>query len=379
MRIAVLGGAGDIGRAAVRFMLAMPGVHRVTVADIRIDKAAEVVRDQGDGRAVAAPIDIADRPRLIELMREHDVTLGAAGPFYRFEEGVVRAAVEAGAAYVSVCDDHDATETVLALDGPARERKARILVGAGWTPGLSNSLAKRAAESMDRVDAIRIAWAGASADAPGHAVLLHTLHIFAGTVPSFRGGRLVRVAAGGEPELVRFPPPVGTVRVFTVGHPEPITVPVHIGRGIQECHLKGGLKEPVLTTLAVAISRLGLIATPARQRRVAALIKPALPLLERLGPRSTPCSAIRVDVSGTRAGTPARESWGAADRMAILTALPAALITHRLGQGIITRLGVYPPEADGAVDPRWLCQAASERGLAIINMGGEQAHGDHHR
>ncbi|HCC33712.1 MAG TPA: saccharopine dehydrogenase [Clostridiales bacterium] len=370
MRIAVLGGAGDIGRTAVRFMLAMPGVHRVTVADIRVDKAAEVARDQGGGRAVAARVDVADRRQLIELMREHDVTLGAAGPFYRFEEGVVRAAVEARAAYVSVCDDHDATETVLALDGAARERAARILVGAGWTPGLSNLLAKRAAEGMDRVDAIRIAWAGASADAPGHAVLLHTLHIFAGTVPSFREGRLVRVAAGGEPELVRFPPPVGPVRVFTVGHPEPITVPVHIGKGIQECHVKGGLKEPLLTTLAVAISRLGLIATPGRQRGVAALIKPALPWLERLGPRAIPCSAIRVDVTGTRGGIPARASWGAADRMAILTALPAALITHRLGQGLITRLGVYPPEADGAVDPRWLCQAASERGLAIVNLAG---------
>ncbi len=123
--------------------------------------------------------------------------------------------------------------------------------------------------------------------------------------------------------------------------------------------------------LAGAISRMGLIANSARQRRVAALIKPVLPLLERLGPRSTACSAIRVDVMGIRQGTPLRESWGAADRMTVLTALPAALIAHCLGQGLITRSGVYPPEADGAVDPGWLCQAASERGLAIVRMNGE--------
>lgn len=369
MRIAVLGGAGDIGRHAVRFLLTMPDVERVTVADVRFDKATEVARDQDDGRAVAVHVDITDRLRLVELMREHDVSLGAAGPFYQFEAGVVRAAVEAGATYVSVCDDHDATEAALALDGAARERGARVLVGAGWTPGLSNILARWAADGLDRVDAIRIAWAGASADAPGQAVLLHTLHIFAGTVPSFRRGRLLRVPAGREPELVRFPPPVGAIRVFTVGHPEPITVPVHVAKGIQECHLKGGLKEPLLTLMAVAISRLGLITTHAQQRRMATLIKPALPLLERLGPRSAPCSAMRVDVTGTRGGTPVCESWGMADRMTTLTALPAALVAHRLASGLIHRVGVYPPEADGAVDPGWFCQAAAERGLAIIRMG----------
>jgi len=364
----VLGGAGDIGGHCVRWLRGLPGVDRITVADIRLDRAREFVGKLQDPRVQADGIDVADRPALVGLMRAHDVTVGAAGPFYRYEAGIVRAAVEAAAAYVSVCDDHDATDAALAFDVAARRAGARVLVGMGWTPGLSNLLARRASDSMDAVDEIRIAWAGASADAPGYAVMLHTLHIYAGEVPTFREGRRVTVRAGGDPEVVRFPPPMGEVTVYTVGHPEPITVPLHVGKGIRHCSLKGGLKEPLLGRLAVWLPRLGLSSTRSRQERLGRLVKPLLPVLERFGPRAVPCSAIRVDVIGTREGHKVTESWAVSDRMTTLTSLPAALAAHRMGEGGIRRTGVYPPEADGAVDPEWLCRAASEKGLAIARI-----------
>ncbi|MFN3591658.1 MAG: hypothetical protein ACK4TG_05680, partial [Thermaurantiacus sp.] len=74
----------------------------------------------------------------------------------------VRAAIEAGVPYVSLCDDYDAAQAVLELDLLAKEKGVTVITGLGWTPGLSNVLARRAADQLDEVDEIHVAWAGSA-------------------------------------------------------------------------------------------------------------------------------------------------------------------------------------------------------------------------
>ena len=374
MRFVVFGGAGDMGRRAARELAVTPGVERVTLAD-RNRAAAEAVRDRLAAdpavrcRIEAVAVDALDAGAAAALMRQHDVAVGAAGPFYLLEEPLARAALAARRPYVSLCDDHDAARRVLALDEEARAAGVTILTGLGWTPGLSNLCVRHAAGRLDRVEAAHIAWAGSSADSEGWAVVLHTMHIFSGRVTTYAAGRWQEVPAGSEPERVAFPAPLGTVTVFHVGHPEPVTLPRFLP-GLREVRLKGGLTEPLLNRLAVLFGRLGITASHRRRQRLAAVLKPLLPLLERLGPPPVPASGLTVRVRGTRERRPVEWTYAATGPMAALTAVPLALGALWLAQGRAGAPGVLAPEAEGGPEPEAFFRQLERRGVRVRRPAG---------
>lgn len=370
MRFVVFGGAGDMGRRAVRELAITEAVEKVTIAD-RNAPAAQAMQDRlaADpavrAEVAAAGVDVLDRAAVVALMLEHDVAVGAAGPFYLLEEPLVRAAIEARRPYVSLCDDHDAATRVLALDDQARAAGVPILTGLGWTPGLTNLCVRHAADALDAVEAAHIAWAGSSADSEGMAVVLHTMHIFSRRVTTYTGGRWVDVPAGTEPERVSFPDPIGPVTVFHVGHPEPVTLPRFLP-GLREVRLKGGLSEPSLNFLAVAFGRLGLTATHTRRRRLASALKPLLPTFERLGPRRKAASGFVVRVQGRKDGQPVERLYSGVGHMADLTAVPLALGALWMAHGCITARGVFPPEADGGPEPQAFFSELKQRGVHVV-------------
>jgi lysine 6-dehydrogenase len=364
MKVIVLGGTGDMGRLAVRELGRTEDVELLTVAGRDLAKAQERAAAVGD-HARAAAVDARDHAQLVEVISGHDVVAGALGPFYLFEVPVAKAAIAAGVPYVSICDDYDATQAVFALDEAARHRGITILTGLGWTPGLTNILARKGVSLLDSAKQIHISWAGASADAEGLAVILHTMHIFTGRVPTFAGGAWQEVLAGSGRQVVTFPQPVGSVTVYHVGHPEPVTIPRFLP-GVEEVSLRGGLAESLLTSLSIAIARLGLTRTPQRRARLARLMKPMLPRLERLGIKKTqPMSAAHVEVWGTKDGQPARVELTAVGRMADLTSLPLVVGTLMLGRGEIRSPGVLAPEAEGGPDPDRFLKLLAGYGLSI--------------
>ncbi|HEY8487570.1 MAG TPA: saccharopine dehydrogenase NADP-binding domain-containing protein [Thermaerobacter sp.] len=373
MRFVVFGGGGDMGRRAVLELVRTPGVAQVTVADLNLEAARSVAAAAGAQaaagcRVTAEAVDVLAPGAAAALMAGHDVAVGAAGPFYLLEEPLVRAAIDARRLYISLCDDHDAARRVLALDEPARAAGVTVLTGLGWTPGLTNLCVRHAAQRMDQVEAAHIAWAGSSADSRGWAVVLHTMHIFSGRVTTFAGGRWEEVPAGTGAERVLFPPPVGPVTVFHVGHPEPVTLPRFIP-GLQEVRLKGGLSEPALNRLAVSFGRWGLMASHRRRQRLGAVLKPLLPLLERIGAPGQPASGLYVRVRGRAGGRAVERVYRAAAPMASLTAVPLALGALWMAAGRIQGPGVLAPEAPGGPDPEEFFQELERRGVVVQREG----------
>jgi lysine 6-dehydrogenase len=365
MDVIVLGGAGDMGSRAVRDLAVDPEVSTLTIADVHRERARELAASLRPDSVDAIQIDADDHPALVSALRGHDAAAGAIGPFYRYEVPVARAAIEARVPYVSLCDDYDAARDVLALDDMARSAGVTVVTGLGWTPGISNVLARRAAACLDTVEAIDVAWGSSAADSEGLAVIMHTIHIFTGRVPSFRGGREIEVEAGAGRKRVRFPEPVGTIDVFDLGHPEPVTLPRFIS-GLEEVTLKGGLSEAPLNSLARFLARARLTDTPAKKRRLASAIKFAMPALTRLGTPSDPCSAVRVDVRGRAAGEERTISYGVADHMDRLTGIPLAIGARMLARGEIEAPGVTAPEA--VVDPDAFLAELRARGIEALEM-----------
>jgi len=363
MRVIVLGGAGDMGRRAVEELAREAAVDALGVGDLDEAAARAVAQALASPKVTPIRVDARERAGLVRALEPWDVVASAVGPFYEFETRCAAAAIEARRPYVSICDDFDAAQDVLLLDGRARARGVTVLSGLGWTPGVTNVLARKGAASLDRVEEIRVAWASSAADSQGRAVVLHTLHIFSGLVPSFEDGRPVKVAAGSGRERVRFPEPVGEVDVFHVGHPEPVTLPLSFP-DVQRVTLKGGLAEALLSNLAIGLGRLGLTSTPRRRALLRRAIEPALPLLGRVGRPGSPCSAARVDVLGTKDGRPERLCYGAAAHMPVLTGVPLALGALMLGRGEIARPGVVAPES--CIDPDPFLAELARRGIALF-------------
>lgn len=345
MRIGMLGGCGDMGSRAVELLALQDDVEQVLVLDR--DEAAGRRLQAAFPRVEAATIDADDHDALVASLRGLDAVASALGPFYRFEVPLASAALEAGVDYVSICDDHAAATQVLGLDGAATERGVAILTGLGWTPGLTNLAARRLHDELGGLDAVRVYWAGASSDAVGRAVVLHTLYAFDGDVPVAREGLLQQVRAGSGREPVRFPAPLGLVETSYLGHPEPVTMPRFL-KGVRRVDLKGGLAERPLNSLGRTASRLGLTRTHARRERLAGLLHPVLPALERLVGAAPPASAWRVD--GVYGGEH-RSLWGQG-RMRDLTGVPLACGALLLARGEIGRTGVFAPEADGVPHQR---------------------------
>ncbi len=341
----MLGGAGDMGSRAAEVLAHEEDVTEVVILDRDTDAAGEVA-DRYPGTTVAA-LDATDHAATVAALTGLDAVASALGPFYRFEVPMASAAIEAGVPYVSICDDHQAATGVLELDDAARRREVAVLTGLGWTPGLTNLAARRLHDELGGLDAVRIFWAGAAADATGHAVLLHTLYAFDGYVPVSREGMVQLVPAGSGREPVDFPDPLGTVETSYLGHPEPVTLPRHLD-GLRRVDLKGGLAERPLDRLAAGVSRVGLTRTHARRERLAAVLEPLLPAIESLLGPTRAASAWRVD--GVRDGE-ARSLWGQG-RMRDLTGVPLACGALLLARGEISRVGAFAPEADGVPHQR---------------------------
>ena len=362
MKIVVLGGAGDMGAEAVHDLYENSRASEIIIADKNTRAARKLADTLDPERITVREVDATSHESLVNAMAGSTVVAGALGPFYRFERPIVEACLEAGANYVSICDYHDAVESVLELDDKARILGRRILTGLGWTPGLSNLLARRGYDQLEQVDTINIYWAGSAGDSHGLAVILHLFHIFTGKVTSYQNSRYVAVKAGSDKEGVAFPDPLGKVNTFHLGHPEPITIPRYL-RGINEVTLKGGLAENYINTLARFFSALGLTGARPTRFLLSRLIKLLLPVFPVNKKRSV--SGIRVDLDGTNQGAPAAFSYAAIAPMRRLTGIPLSIGVNMMAENKIARFGVFGPEADNAVDSKKFIEELEKRGVTV--------------
>ncbi|MDD4569063.1 MAG: saccharopine dehydrogenase C-terminal domain-containing protein, partial [Tepidanaerobacteraceae bacterium] len=259
--------------------------------------------------------------------------------------------------------DYDAVESILPLDEKAKELNLSVLTGLGWTPGISNILARKGANELDEVEEINIYWAGSASDATGLAVTLHTIHIFTGKVTSFMNGKKAEIPAGSDRERVKFLEPLGFVDMYHLGHPEPVTLPLYIPK-VKTVTLKGGLKESFLNKLAIIAAQLGLTNTPSKKQSLGKILKTALPLLEKIQKPAVPMSGIRVDIKGYLDGKKHHLVYQAADNMNNLTGVPLAIGALMMGKGEIIRKGVYAPEA--AVNPDRFIDELAQRNIKVV-------------
>jgi lysine 6-dehydrogenase len=375
MRVIALGGGGAMGAVGARMAARTPGVTELVIADRDPASArtvaqglADAVARPGGGPAVStATIDVTDAAALRELIRGTDAVLNTTGPFFALGARVLRAAIDAGAHYLDICDDPEPTTELLALDAEARAAGVTAVVGAGASPGISNLLAALAAARLDGLVDLYTAWPvdvggeadheaadGAelvlAADGGPSAAAVHWMHQITRPVSVIEAGELVR----GEPlRPVALALPGGLRgTAYVVGHPEPVT--------FHRTLRPGGASACLMVVTARTVAYLDLLRQDVEAGRItveeaaADLARPTLRRMTKSGLR-----ARRYQGPGTlppffAAATGRREGRrlivlarydAASVGMAEATGVPLGLALAQVLDGTARRPGVHPVEA----------------------------------
>jgi lysine 6-dehydrogenase len=360
-RILVLGGAGEMGSVAVSDLVARGG-HEVVVGDLRVDAAGAL----GEG-VTAIRVDVEDADALVEAMRGADVVLSAT--FMRHNVAVTRAAIRAGVHLVDLGAYWRDTADQLELDGQAREAGVRVVAGCGVAPGLTNVLARHAADRLDEVRSVRF-WSFITHPlwtSPG--IVYTRLDASVGTALVLVDGRHEERPCFGDEELVGFPEPYGPQLVHLVPHPEPLTLPRSLD--VRNVVFKVGY-PPEETARIRALLELGFDdaepfpfgGTTIVPRDFAA----AFAGRRGLRPGERTANVKRVVVDGLQAGEPVTltydvavesEDGSASSRITGTTAAICADLVAR-GAGVP---GVHAPE--GALEPESVLEALRARGIEV--------------
>lgn len=195
---------------------------------------------------------LADPDALVGLARDADLLANFAGPYFRTGAAILRCCVEAGCDYLDICDDADATITLLELDDEVRDAGIRALVGMGSSPGVTNVLVRAAYDFLGGANRVEINWVVDVADVH-QAALQHFWHIFSPVDAD--GSSPVPTWEELERRQVEFPAPLGEQMVIGLSHSEPITVPRFLG--VDDVRNFGSIVPADVLVVNWALARMG--------------------------------------------------------------------------------------------------------------------------
>lgn len=299
MRI-VVAGTGAVGARAGRQLLAIAELTDLVLVDPDEARVRAVATSLG-GPARVAPWDEAllDDAAVVVLA-------GPAGTHRRAAE----AALERGTDVVSVSDDVDEVRRLLDLDAEARERSRTVVVGAGFSPGLTDLLARHAAAEFSTVDEIHVAKTGTG----GPACARQHHRALGADAVDWRDGGWVRRAPGSGRELCWFPDPIGGLDCYRAALPDALL-----------------LRDAFA---AAGVSRITARVSASRRDRITG----RLPMLRRPHAEGQ-LGAVRVEVRGHRGAATGAVVLGAIDRPGVAAGAVAAVAAEWATGGRFDRTG----------------------------------------
>lgn len=368
MKVLILGGCGFYGSSIARDLIKSDEVAQIKLADIHLDmvKVAESVRKSK--KVSVEYLDInKSYPDLVKAIKGHELVINTVGPYPLFGTIAVKAAIDARVNYLDICDECSVTQEIFKLDESAREAGVAVCTGMGWTPGVTNMLAKYAADQLDTVDEIEIFFISALVDPIGKAALEQAMGQFMGNVTQFIDGNLVEVPGGSKGEEVTFMEPLGKAEVYYARHPEPFTLPRTIP-DVKRVINKATFTPPSVPKLFKEFVDLGLFDTepimvgdtPIKPRDFITSFMQHTPAL-REGSDIGASGASNVVVKGKEGSkkvtyTCRFSGWGGP-----LVAFPASICARMVCRGEARSKGVLAPE--GAFDPKKFLAELAKKGL----------------
>src|SRR5258706_11471669 len=362
MHILVLGGAGAMGRVAVRALTAYSDVDLVTIADHNEQRAHDVAAALNSSKIQIKRVDVTNEERLRELLRGASVALNAVE--YVFNLPILKACIQEKVHYADLGGLFHMTRRLMDLHAEVEAAGITAILGMGGTPGVTNLLARAAVDKLDRVDSIKVQL-GCSDTPPSTAPLVAPYSIrtildeFTKQPQVFQDGAWYpQPPLSGQEEMI-FPLPVGRATAIYSLHSECASFPVSFrDKGIRHVSFKIAFPPDFMTKLkflvdlgfgsAEPITVQGVKVSP---REVLAQLLDMVPA-EDVEPQD--CDVLRIVAAGQTNGQPVEitnqivvlpyRRWGISAG-ALDTGTPLAIAGRMLANGEITRRGCFGPEA----------------------------------
>lgn len=363
MKVVILGGAAHMAKPAVHYLAKKNEIKKIVLADLNFDKVNEFAIELG-AKATAQAVDVNDKQDLVRTISGANLVMNFIGPYYQFGTKTLETVIEEGIHYVDICDDYDTTEEALKLSKKAEGKGVTALIGMGASPGITNVLARLGSDAVERVEEINTYWVVGDAEPGGFGALIHLFHCIEGKIPTFRNGNFenIRPYQMVSSKEVDFGKPVGKVRLYHVGHPEPVTLPRFIPN-VKTVTNFGAILPEYQNLLFKTLVDFGMASEQPitfRKEKVAPL-EFLLALIKHKqsnhakNPRTERKSmaASRIEVIGTTAGEKVSYTFtkSSYETMAESTSMPAGVAAWQILKKQINIKGVIPPEC---IDPKKL-------------------------
>ncbi len=355
MKLIALGAAGEMGQYAARMLAQDKKFKEIIIGDLNLAAAQKLANKLGS-HVNAVQVDVTDKAQLLQLFTKADLVLTTVGPYFKFGVPVLQAAIEARCNYVDINDDWEPTLEMLALHERAEKAGVCAVIGAGASPGVTNLLAAKALAGLDVPESIYTGWLldSAQPEARGEqvsAAMVHGMHQLTGKVKAFQDGDYVDI-----PPRQRFKinyPGVGEKTVFSMGHPESVTLPRYYptlknSNNVMVTSELNMVAINVITQLvdwnllslenAARVAEMGTIGEKEDNDKIAEYIMSGdvLPPMFALAEGKKENRPLSVGYALTSA------PFGG---MAAITSAPLAVVAQLMARGKIKKPGVYAPEA----------------------------------
>ena len=372
MRVLVLGGAGAVCNETTRDLAQYSDFTEIVVADYNLAAAEALVEEIDDQRLKSVFFDADDYGSMLQLFPGFEVVVN--GLPWKYDLPVTKACVEVGVNGLDVSTEEEQWD----FDATAKEKDIIFIPGVGATPGITNVMARNAADQMDTVDEIQINFAAFRSPAPAPGLLITFLYEFHPQTEErvyFKDGKYVWVGPFQGLKTVNFPGPIGEQEVCYIPHEETWTMPKSLGA--REVSVRGCF-PPHAMQLAKTMLEAGLYSEePITIKGVDTTAFEMMHdiLLQLPETKETPLWAygLVVEVFGKVNGRdikithwnrhPPMDEWGGRAAYYKNIAIPLSIGAQMIARGEIDARGVLPPET--VIKPELFFAELEKRGITI--------------
>ena len=265
MKVCVIG-AGAQGSVIAKILVENPKIDKVVLADINTQLLQHVAKKIDSSKLSTERVDAGNSDDLAKVLKGADVAVNATLTYYNLP--IFHSALKHGANYVDLAHDWPLIERFLEnLKTSDKWKKAGLtaIKAQGITPGVTNVLARYAADRLDKVEEIHIksGWKSPSAAeerivptwSPGWSVETALLMWTAKPIV-YENGEYKTYPPFSGVETHPFPEPMGPHTICWVEHDEVATLPHFIGKGVKYVDFKESLD-----VIAGVLINLGLAGT----------------------------------------------------------------------------------------------------------------------
>lgn len=268
-------GAGTQGGPCASALIKATNIPKIILGEYDVELAQRVKEKINSNRIHIKKVDASKIESIVEAAQGVDVVINLINPLFNLN--VMTAALECGAHYVdtSIGETLDldlmGSDNILArmikglplhLDKEFKEKDLTCLMGCGATPGLTNVFARYLCDKFTSIDEIKIRFGRKSTKKNEEIISAwepvwspeRALWGYAVKPVVFTGGEYQHFPIYSGYEEFNFPEPVGTIPLVYHQHPEQVTLPYFIGKGIKYCDFKYTIDSNVGTLIKMGFA-----------------------------------------------------------------------------------------------------------------------------